>query len=254
MHFKKGKEWVDLDTEGYTLYKPDDYTDWPEIESTVHPFAMIWKAVSEFGLGKSYDRLLCESHTILMMSAQQIYTRWMKYAEDNPHLWSPEHPNRGPSPPSNHGSRHPSNPSQSKRRRSDDDGDADDDDRPSKRSGRSGSARDAPDIVDEIPSMVSYSENDRTQSSPNLQSPSLVDRPVRVAANEEEDSDDEDDDHRPAALQPKRKFNISDWAKTASAEGEPVVEVECPSEPGVSEEPRKPPRGTWKRWRPAYHV
>lgn len=251
MHFKKGEDWSKLDDEGYTLYRPDDYPDWPVIRSTVHPFAMIWKAVSEFGLG-SIDRLLCPSHLSLMALAQVIYKRWMKYTETNRDLWSPEDRNRGPYPPSTPGSHHTSGSSQQKRRRSDDDGDTDDS-RPSKRSQKSGGPQDAPDIVDDLPSMVSFSENNRTQSSPDLQSPSLVDRPVRVADDDdEEDSDDDEEEYRPAALQPKRKFNISDWAKTASAQGEPVVEVECTAAAGVLEEPRKPPRGAWRRWRPAY--
>lgn len=252
MHFKEGEEWNKLDDEGYSLYKPDDYSKWPVIKSTVHPFAMIWKAVSEFGSELSSSRLICPSHVSLMATAQEICRLWKAYAETHRDLWSPEDRNRGPSPPSTPGSHHTSGSSQQKRRRSDDDGDTDGS-HPSKRSQKSGGPQDAPDIVDDMPSMVS-SEHDRTQSSPNLQSPSLVDRPVRVADeddDEEEDSDD-DEEYRPSALQPKRKFNISDWAKTASAQGEPVVEVKCTTTPGVSEKPRKPPRGTWKRWRPAY--
>lgn len=227
-----------LDDEDCTLYKPDDILDWPVIQSTVHPFAMIWKAVSEFGLGVlQYDRLRSRSHITLMANAQDIYISWMKYAEANPQLWSLDPRNHGPSPPSTPGSRHPTTSSRPKRRRSDDDGDKDDDSRPSKRSGKSGSPRGSPDIVDEIPSMVSYSGNNCTQSFPILQSPSLVDRPVRVAAAADEDSDDDDEEYRPADLRPRRKFNISDWAKTASEQGEPVIEVECPSDLGVSEEP-----------------
>lgn len=247
--FKTGKEYIELDSEAYELHKPATHLQWPVIESTVHPFAMIWKAVTEFGVSTPLDTLLCEDHIGIMSQAQQIYKRWMQYADDNPHLWSPDHPPSSPSPPSNRGSRHPNQSSQWKRRRPDDDDDADND-RPKKRPTRGGSARDSTSVIDEIPSMISYSNNGHTESSPDLRSPSLIDHPVRVAADEEADHDDVDE-HRPSDLQPMRKFNISDWAKDASAHGEPVVES-CSPDLYISEKPRKPPHGQWTRWRPLY--
>lgn len=73
-----------------------------------------------------------------------------------------------------------------------------------------------------------------------------------TSLDEEDTDDDNDEEDRPSALQPQRKFNIADWVKTASVKGEPLVEAECPFDLNFSEKPRKPPRGTWKRWRPAY--
>lgn len=253
MHFKDGKKYVELDETAYTLYKPNDYRCWPTVTSTVHPFAMIWKAVTEFGLETPLEELLVEEHGIYMLTARIIYKRWMKYADDHRRLLSPEHSDHDPTPPSNRGSHRSKKSSHRKRVRTDSD-DGSVGNRPAKRSAPSKRAPNAPGAVHRAPSLVINSEDCySTLSSYHLASPSVIDRPVRVAHEEdEEDTDDDDEEDRPSALQPPRKFNIADWAKAASVQGEPVVEAECPSDPNVLEEPRKPPRGTWKRWRPAY--
>lgn len=229
-----------------TLYKPNNYRRWPNVTSTVHPFAMIWKAVTEFGLDTPLEELLVEEHGIYMLTARIIYKRWMKYADEHRRLLSSEHSDHDPIP-SNRGSHRSKKSSHRKRVRADSD-DGSVGNRPAKR------APNAPGAVHRALSLVINSEDCySTLSSYHLPSPSVIDRPVRVASEEdEEDTDDDDEEDRPSALQPARKFNIADWAKAASAQGEPVLEAECPSDPNVLEEPRKPPRGTWKRWRPAY--
>lgn len=251
MEFQDGREYIELDEIAYTVYKPTGYMRWPIVKSTVHPFAMIWKAVTEFGLDTQIDKLLVKDHGMLMMMAREIYTRWMNHVDDNPDLLSPNLSDLDPSPPSNRGSRRSKKSSGKKRARTDSD-DGSVRNRPRNGSAPSKRARNEPGDVDRVPSLIINSEDCCTLSSYHLPSPNIIDCPVRMAAEVEEDSDDEDEEYRPSALQPQRKFNLADWAKTASVQAEPVIEIECPSDPNISEKPRKPPRGTWKRWRPAY--
>ncbi|EIM80726.1 uncharacterized protein STEHIDRAFT_150417 [Stereum hirsutum FP-91666 SS1] len=254
MNFKDGLQYVELDETDHTVYKPTEYMHWPTITSTVHPFAMIWKAVTEFGLGTPLEELLVEDHRGLMFQARQIYKRWMSYADAHPHLLSPHLSDLDPSPPSNRGSRRSGKSSGRKRTRTDSD-DGSVRNRPRNGSAPSKRARNEPGDVDRVPSLIINSEDCCTLSSYHLASPSIIDRPVRVAAEVEEDSDDDDDEYRPSALQPQRKFNLADWAKTASVQAESVIEGKCPSDANVFEQPRKPPPGPWKLWPPDYaHV
>lgn len=254
MNFKDGLQYVELDETDHTVYKPTEYMHWPTITSTVHPFAMIWKAVTEFGLGTPLEELLVEDHRGLMFQARQIYKRWMSYADAHPHLLSPHLSDLDPSPPSNRGSRRSGKSSGRKRTRTDSD-DGSVRNRPRNGSAPSKRARNEPGDVDRVPSLIINSEDCCTLSSYHLASPSIIDRPVRVAAEVEEDSDDDDEEYRPSALQPQRKFNLADWAKTASVQAESVIEGKCPSDPNVFEQPRKPPPGSWKLWPPDYaHV
>ncbi|EIM80723.1 uncharacterized protein STEHIDRAFT_172445 [Stereum hirsutum FP-91666 SS1] len=253
MQFKKGKQHVELDKKTQTVYKTTEFERWPTVSSTVHPFAIIWKAVTEFGIDTELNQLHVAEHIPLMMQLREIYKRWMKYADDHSHLLLPEQLDRDPSPPSNRGSRRSKKSSNRKRQRTDSD-DGSVGDRPKKRTLPSKRDRNEPGEVDRVPSLVFPSSEFCSLSSYHLESPSLIDRPVRVAPEVEEDSDDDYEEHRPSALQPQRKFNIADWAKTASVQSESVMEAECPSDPNVSEQPRKPPRGPWKLWPPAYKL
>lgn len=253
MNFKNDKQYIELDEEALIRYKPGNYRRWPTVASTVHPFTVIWKAVTAFGVKTPLEDLLVEDDASHMLMARQIYKRWMAYADANHRPFSPELSDRDASSLSNHGSRRSGKSSKRKRQRTHSDvGSVSS--RPTRASAPNKRARKAPGDVDRVPSLVFNSEDCGTLSSYHLESPSLIDRPVRVAPEDQEDSDDDDDEHRPSALQPKRKFNIADWAKTALGQAEPVIETGCVFDSNVSEEPRKPPRGSWKRWPPAYKL
>lgn len=185
----------------------------------------------------------------MMTMAREIYTLWQEYADDHRELWSYLDPDGSPSP-SYRGRPQQTHTSLGKRKRGRQDGGGDEK-RSRKPSSPGESADRSGDVVDDVPGLVSHSKDDSTPSSPYLQSPSLIDRPVRVAAEEDSESESEDEG-RPIALQPKRQFSITDWANAALKYGEPVAEDHYSPNPQFFEEPRKPPSGPWEDWPPAY--
>lgn len=252
LKFKEGKDYEELAVREYESYTPDAYTEWPMIESTAHPYPVIWKAVREFGLHTPLSNLTLPRHMTRMSMARDIYELWQAYADEHRELWSYLDPDGSPSP-SHRGRPQQTHASLGKRKRDRQDGGGDEkrSRKPSSPSSPGESADRSGDVVDDVPGLVSHSKDDSTPSSPYLQSPSLVDRPVRVAAEEDSESESEDEG-RPIALQPKRQFSITEWANAALEHGEPVAEDHYSPNPQFFEEPRKPPSGPWEDWPPAY--
>ncbi|EIM82131.1 uncharacterized protein STEHIDRAFT_161477 [Stereum hirsutum FP-91666 SS1] len=260
--FKQGCEFQELVKDKGTFYNPPNFDDYPEIQSTVHPYCMIWKAIYEIGNKVSHNQIENINHRLLYLSALCIVEEW-KFCmspEARKLLTSrqPRHPPDSGDAHTDHSSPTlPSGPSE-------DDSDSDS-------GGESGGESDGDGGDSDL--HVSDARNSGHQhmahgstliSYSNYKLSFTSSSPPKSAPSEKLTRDDESDvvEERPDNLAPYVPWNVGDWQfKDAQPDAQALDDLQDNHSSVLAveslslyrlENPAQLPRGPWEYWRPDF--
>lgn len=230
------------------IFSPPDFDQYPVIRSTAHPYAIIWKAVYEFGERELVD--LHPSHITSMMTAQGIVALWnSRFKQPLPTL---PQPGSGPDADGQHRSPAPSTGSRRWSRGKRDDHGQEHSTPTGHPSSEEPADQDSEWLAD-TPSDIASSHYDFTP-------PPLPDREVWI----DEKSVDEQE-HRPSSLAAYSPPDVDAWRKVSqdspvhviiNRESSPFVYNDATPLVGQTEDYQEkaatPPAGDWTEWSPEY--
>lgn len=230
------------------VFSPPNFDQYPVIRSTAHPYAIIWKAVHEFGDRELTD--LHPPHAASMIIARGIVDLWnLLFKEPLPTL---PKPSPGPDADSQRRSSAPSTGSRRwSRGKRDDDGQWH-----SAPAGHPSSEEPA----DQDSERLADAPSDIASSHYDFTPPPLTDREVWI----DEKSVDEEE-HRPSDLAAYSPPDVDAWRKVSqdspihviiNRESSPFVYNDATPLVGQTEDylekAATPPAGDWTEWSPEY--
>lgn len=270
--FKQGREFEELVEDKGTFYSPPNFDDYPEIQSTVHPYCMIWKAIYEIGNKVTPNEIQNINHRRLYLMASTIVLNWKSSmspeALNSLSERKPRPPPDSDDPDSDHSSSTP--PSNLSEDDSGGGGGGDDNiggDGESDGDGDGNSGSDG-GVFDSCVNGARKVGHQRLSHGSSLISysnyqPALTfsSSPPKSAPSEEPNQDDESDvvEGRPDDLAPYAPWNVGNWQSKGAQALDDSLQVNHSSAVGVEsssfyhlEKPAQLPPGPWENWRPDF--
>lgn len=259
--FKQGREFKELVKDKGTFHQLDDY---PEIQSTVHPYCMIWKAISEVGNKVLPYQIENLDHQTLYIAALGIVALWRQNlsleAQKSLTFRKPRQPpDSGDAHTDYSSSTLPSGPSEDDSD-SDSDGDSESDGDADSNSDSDGGHSD-PHVSDAHDLEQQHMAHGSTLISYSNYRPSFTSSspPPKSAPSQELTQDNESDivGERLDDLAPYVPWNVGDWQDVQAPddllqdEHSSVVDAESLSLYRL-EKPAQLPHGPWEYWRPDF--